>query len=206
MRAPVDATEYTWWLVSRAAGVTSFALASVAVILGLVMAGRLAAKPGMARKLKAVHEHAALGSLVALAIHGLALLGDGWLSPGLTGVLVPFALDYRPLATGIGILAGYGMALLGLTFYVRRRIGAQRWRRAHRWTMLVWLLAALHALTAGSDAASPWLRAILGASAAAIAVLFAARLAESRSRAKAVASSRSSSPAAASVARDAAGA
>jgi hypothetical protein len=65
------------------------------------------------------------------------------------------------IGIGIGILAGWLAALLGLSFYARRRIGAQRWRRAHRWTVLVWAMSAVHTLTAGTDASTPWMRAIL---------------------------------------------
>src|SRR3712207_6970192 len=49
-------------------------------------------------------------------------LGDSWLNPGFKGLLVPFAMDYKPLFTGLGIISGYLAALLGLSFYVRRRI------------------------------------------------------------------------------------
>ena len=172
-----DPSHYVWWLTSRAAGVTAFALASAAVIAGLMMAGKIAAKPGRARVLKAVHEHAAVGTLVAVAVHGLALLGDRWLNPGLTGLLVPFTMDYRPLATGLGVLAGYGMALFGLTFYARRRIGARLWRKAHRFTIVFWALAAVHTITAGSDVTTPWMRGILGVTIAPVVVLFLARIA-----------------------------
>jgi sulfoxide reductase heme-binding subunit YedZ len=171
-----DPTQYVWWLTSRAAGVTAFALASAAVMAGLMMAGKIAAKPGRARVLKAVHEHAAVGALIAVAVHGLALLGDHWLNPGLTGLVVPFSMGYRPLATGLGVIAGYGMALLGLTFYARRRIGPRLWRKAHRLTIVFWALAAVHAITAGSDVTTPWMRGILGATVAPIVVLFLARV------------------------------
>jgi len=177
-----DPGHYVFWLMSRAAGVTAFALASVSVILGLMMAGKLSRRPGMARRLRAVHEHAALAALIAIAVHGLALLGDHWLRPGLTGIAVPFTMSYRPLATGIGILAGYLAALLGLSFYARRRIGARLWRRAHRLTIVVWAMAAIHALTAGTDASTPWMRAILALSAAPILVLFIARTTAGRRR------------------------
>ena len=40
---------------------------------------------------------------------------------------VTFALGYRPLVTGIGIIAGYVVLVLGPSFYLRRRIGARRW-------------------------------------------------------------------------------
>jgi sulfoxide reductase heme-binding subunit YedZ len=175
-----DPTHYLFWLTSRAAGVTAFALASVSVGLGLTMAGRLARGPGRAKLLRAIHEQTALGALIAIVVHGVALLGDRWMHPGVVGISVPFAMGYRPLATGIGIIAGYLAALLGLSFYARRRIGARLWRKAHRFTVAVWLLAAIHAITAGTDASTPWMRAILVASAVPIAGLFAARLASGR--------------------------
>src|SRR3712207_7519449 len=71
-------------------------------------------------------------------------LGDSWLNPGFKGLLVPFAMDYKPLFTGLGIIAGYLAALLGLTFYMRRRIGPKLWRKAHRATVLVWALGIVH--------------------------------------------------------------
>jgi methionine sulfoxide reductase heme-binding subunit len=179
---PPDPTHYIFWLTSRAAGVTAFALASISVGLGLTMAGRLARGPGRARLLRTIHEQTALGALIAIVVHGVALLGDRWMHPGLAGISVPFAMSYRPLATGIGIIAGYLAALLGLSFYARRRIGARLWRRAHRLTIVVWLLAAVHALTAGTDASTPWMRVILIASAVPIAGLFAARVAGARRR------------------------
>jgi sulfoxide reductase heme-binding subunit YedZ len=171
-----DPTHYLFWLTSRAAGVTAFALASVSVGLGLTMAGRLARGPGRAKLLRTIHEQTALGALIAIVVHGVALLGDRWMHPGLAGISVPFAMQYRPLATGIGIIAGYLAALLGLSFYARRRIGARLWRKAHRFTVVVWLLAALHAITAGTDASTPWMRAILVVFAVPITGLFAARM------------------------------
>ena len=177
-----DPSLYTWWLVSRAAGVTAFALSSASVILGLSMAGKLARRPGAARRWRSLHEHLAVGTLLAVAIHGAALLGDHWMHPGVSGILVPFQMSYRPLATGIGILAAYGMALFGLTFYARRRIGTRLWRAAHRFTIVFWGLAAAHAFTAGTDASTVWMRVILGASGAAITVLLVNRVFAGRRR------------------------
>ena len=61
-------------------------------------------------------------------------------------------MDHEPLFTGLGIIAGYLAALLGLSFYVRRRIGAKRWRTLHRCTVLVYVLGVVHTLGAGTDA------------------------------------------------------
>jgi hypothetical protein len=55
--------------------------------------------------MRALHERVALVALGALAAHGLVLLGDGFLHPGLGGIVVPFAMSYRPVWSGIGISA-----------------------------------------------------------------------------------------------------
>lgn len=180
--------EYGWWLASRAAGIVGYGLFSVAVLAGLAMASRLAAEPAHKRLLLQVHEHAALAGLIAVAVHGITLLGDAWLDPGPLGVAVPFVIDYRPLAVAAGIVSGYLAAALGLSFYVRRRVGAARWRRLHHFTLLAWLLGFLHAVSAGSDAGSLGLRLLLLWTAGPITVLLVARvLAERRRRARAAA-------------------
>ena len=126
--------------------------------------------------------HGAIAALVAIGLHGTMLLGDRWLHPGVKGLLVPFALGYRPLFTGLGIVGGYLAALLGLTFYARRRIGARLWRKAHRFTVVVYALAVVHALGAGTDAGSPWLRYGILATGAPILFLFLLRVLPRRRR------------------------
>ena len=153
-------THYIWWLVSRASGIVAVALVSISVLIGLAMA----AKQVPARRKRgvvALHEQVAVVALVAIAVHGGSLMGDAWLRPGLAGITIPFALHYRPGFTGLGIIAGYLAVLLGPTFYLRRRIGARTWRRLHRLTPLIWMLAAVHTLGSGSDASSLWLRGVV---------------------------------------------
>lgn len=151
---------YLFWITSRAAGSAAMLLASVSVGLGLMMAARLS-KPNL-QDLRAVHEALSLTTLGLVLLHGVALLGDGWLHPGLTGIAIPFDGAYRPLWTGIGIIAAYGLAALGISYYFRRRLGAARWRRAHRMTAVFWLLAIVHTIGAGTDATEWWFL-ILGA-------------------------------------------
>jgi methionine sulfoxide reductase heme-binding subunit len=151
-----DPMDYGWWLASRASGLVALALITLSVGVGLAMAGKAFRKPGLPRKLMALHEHAALGGLIAIAVHGITLLGDRWLHPGPAGIAVPFVMDYRPAYTGLGIVAGYLAAALGLSFYARRRIGAKLWRKLHKSTIAVYVLAVIHTLGAGSDVA--WVR------------------------------------------------
>jgi sulfoxide reductase heme-binding subunit YedZ len=193
MIAP-DPLQYGWWLAARASGIVALALVTLSVGVGLAMAGRVARRPGLSRTLMALHEHAALAGLVAIAVHGLTLLADPWLHPGIAGVTVPFAMGYRPAFTGLGILAGYLAALLGLSFYARRRIGARLWRRAHRATVLVYALGVVHALGAGSDSATPWLRTFVLVTGAPILVLVLRRVTARRPAPRAVQAAEGASP------------
>jgi len=170
--------QHGWWLASRASGLVALGLVTISVGIGLLMSTKLMRRPGLGPKLAAIHEHAAVAGIVAIAVHGLTLLGDAWLNPGLAGIAIPFKMAYRPLFTGLGILGGYLAALLGLSFYARRRIGARLWRKAHRFTVVVYLLAVVHTLGAGTDASTPWLRGWLLLTAPPIAILFAIRLAK----------------------------
>jgi methionine sulfoxide reductase heme-binding subunit len=178
-----DILTHVWWLASRSAGVVALVLVATSVTIGLVLATGLGGPPARRRALVAVHEHAALTGIVAIALHGALLLGDPWLRPGLSGLLVPFLMPYRPLFTGLGVLGGYAAALLGLSFYARRRIGAKRWRNLHRATPLVYVVGLVHTLGAGSDAGTAWLRAFMVASALPIAGLLALRFSGRRRRA-----------------------
>ncbi len=156
-----DPMEFGWWLASRASGIVALVLIAASVTIGLGMAAKAFQKPGLPRVLIAVHEHAALAALVAIAVHGLTLLGDAWLNPGPLGIAVPFVIDHEPVFTGLGIIGGYLAAILGLTFYIRRRVGTRRWRNLHRLTPLVYVLGVVHALGSGTDAGTPWMAAIL---------------------------------------------
>ena len=148
------AGEHLFWITSRAAGGAALILASAAVGAGLMVSTK---RPNANKSdLRAIHEALSLTTLAMVALHGLSLLGDSYLNPGLTGIAIPFVGFYRPLWTGLGIVAGYGLAALGLTYYLRDRVGAARWRKLHRLTAVFWVLAIVHTIGAGSDAAQLW--------------------------------------------------
>ncbi|HEX2393447.1 MAG TPA: ferric reductase-like transmembrane domain-containing protein [Solirubrobacterales bacterium] len=150
----MSAAHHLFWITSRAAGSAALLLSSAAVLMGLTMSS--SRRNPNRRDLRTLHEALSMTALAMVGLHGVSLLGDAYLNPGLAGIVVPFAGNYRPLWTGTGILAGYGLAALGLSYYFRARIGAARWRRAHQLTAVFWLLAIVHTIGAGSDAVEPW--------------------------------------------------
>lgn len=190
MIAP-DPTHYGWWIASRASAIVALIAVSLSVILGLTMSTRLLARrPRFKRLLLGTHEHLALASMIAIAVHGLTLLGDHWLKAQPIDLVVPFTGHYRPFWTGLGVIAGLLALLLGLSFYARRRIGARRWRSLHRFTIVVYVLGIIHTIGAGTDAPTPWLRVIVLGSLAPVTFLTVLRIAQSR--VSAPAASRSS--------------
>ena len=146
--------EHFFWITSRAAGVAALLASSAAVTLGLLMGGRLL--KGRGPDLRVTHEALSLATIVALLIHAFALLGDGYLSPSLADLTIPLVSSYERLWMTMGIVAGWGLIILGLSYYARGRIGPARWRRLHRFTALAWILGVAHGLGQGTDAGSAW--------------------------------------------------
>jgi methionine sulfoxide reductase heme-binding subunit len=147
---------HLFWITSRAAGTAALVLASMAVTVGLMIGGKLMSGRGRGGDLRALHEALSLATLAAIAVHGVALLGDPYLHPGLSGISIPFAGRYRPFWTGLGIAAGWALGALGLSYYFRERIGAARWRALHRFTVAFWALGVVHTIGSGTDARTIW--------------------------------------------------
>jgi sulfoxide reductase heme-binding subunit YedZ len=169
-----SATPHLFWITSRAAGIVALVLASLAVSLGLLMSTKLLRKRGP--DLIAVHEVLSLATMAAIVVHGVTLIGDKYLHPSIADIAVPFLGSYKTAWTSIGIIGGWGMILLGLSYYARRRIGAARWRKLHRFTALAWLLGLGHALGEGTDAGQVWFLAMIAIVAIPALGLLAARM------------------------------
>jgi sulfoxide reductase heme-binding subunit YedZ len=171
-----DPLTHVWWIASRASGIVALLLVTISVGIGLTMSAKLLRKRGLGPKLTAIHEQTALAGLIAIGVHAVTLLGDPWLHPSLAGISVPFVMGYRTFFTGLGIIGAWLAALLGLSFYFRRSIGAALWRKAHRATVVVYVLGLVHAIGAGTDASTAWLRWFMALTAIPIAGLFLRRV------------------------------
>jgi sulfoxide reductase heme-binding subunit YedZ len=146
----------TFWLLARATGLASYVLLTLSVLAGLVLKSRpfgTRIKPANATRM---HRTLAMLSLAALALHGLTLVLDHTVEIGLGALLVPGLAPYRPLWTGMGVLAGELMLIVYVSFALRRRIGVKNWRRLHWSTYGVFAAATAHGVMAGSDSGQPW--------------------------------------------------
>lgn len=145
----------TFWLLARATGLTAYLLLTSSIVAGLVLKSR----PFRSLRPAAVtdtHRFLAMLGLGAVAFHGGALLLDSTVRITPAALLVPGLSPYRPLATGLGVLAAELMIVVYASFSLRRRIGVRNWRRLHWATYAIFGAATVHGLAAGTDSAQPW--------------------------------------------------
>lgn len=146
----------TFWLLARASGLTAYVLLTTTVLAGLVLKSRpfgRALKPATVTDAHRFLTFLALGMLV---LHGVALTLDQTVHMPVAALVVPGLSPYRPVAVSLGVVACELAALVAVSFSVRRRIGFRVWRRLHWATYLLFLLATVHGVAAGTDSSRPW--------------------------------------------------
>ena len=167
------AGDHVFWITSRAAGVAALVVSSMAVCAGLLMSGTTRRR---IPDLRAIHEALSLATLAALTLHAVALLGDSFMSPSLADIAIPFVSGYQRVWTSMGIVAGWMLIILGMSYYARARIGPARWRSLHRFTALAWVLGVVHSIGEGTDAGAAWFLLTAAMVALPAAALLAVRL------------------------------
>lgn len=177
----VNPGSHIFWITSRAAGTTALLTSSASVMVGVAQSGGLVRLRRRGPELRALHEILSLVTLACVLVHGLTLLADGWLSPSIVQVVVPFTASYRTVFTGIGIIAAYGLAALSLTYYARARIGPARWRKMHRFVAVFWIAGLVHSIGAGTDSGTWWFLGLLAfTTVPAVVILFIRQLPRGR--------------------------
>jgi predicted ferric reductase len=143
------------WYLSRASAFAAYVLLWWSMVLGLTLTNRLARIWPGGPTANDLHEHASLLGLVFGMLHAFVLLGDSYIGYTLPQILIPFAGTYAPLWVGLGQIGLYLMALVTVTFYLRRWIG-RAWRSIHYLSFGVFVLALLHGLFSGTDTSAAW--------------------------------------------------
>jgi methionine sulfoxide reductase heme-binding subunit len=145
------------WYAARAGGVVAYLLVSASVLAGITLAGKRRV-PGFPRfAVEDVHRFLGLLAGLFIAIHVGSIALDTVVPFSLTQLVVPFTASYRPLATGLGVVALELLVAVGITNRFRSRLPYRVWRRAHYATLAVWLLATGHGILAGTDRDQAWL-------------------------------------------------
>jgi predicted ferric reductase len=149
-----------YWYLSRASAMVAYSLLWLSMASGLIITNKLARLwPGGPIAFD-LHQFASLMGLAFALFHALILMGDKYINYNLAQVLVPFnSSGYKPIWVGLGQIGFYLLAIVSLSFYVRKRLGNRTWRLVHYLSFLTFALALLHGIFAGTDSSVLAIRA-----------------------------------------------
>ncbi len=168
------------WMLSRTTGLLAYVALSLDAIAGLLVSTRSGDRWMPRGQLVDIHGWLSPLALALVLAHGLVLLADGYARFDILDVTVPFASSHRRFAVGVGVVAGYLVLVVHLSFGLRKRIGTATWRRLHYLSFAAFVLVTLHAMAAGSDRAHPWFASVYAVLLLGVAVLVVRRLTGAR--------------------------
>jgi len=145
------AGEKAFWTASRLTAFLAYLAFAGSTAYGLGMSSGLidavAGKPVSF----ALHRDLAWVGLALAAAHIFLLLGDSYIGFTVPTLLIPGTSPYLPVPVLIGQVAAWAALFTTLSFYLRARMGLRLWRGLHSLSAIVFVLATLHGLWAGSD-------------------------------------------------------
>ncbi len=147
-----------WWYVSRASGILAWALLSLSVCWGLFISTKAVAKATAPAWTLDLHRFLGGVSVLATAAHLGGLVADNYVHFGVAELLVPFKSSWRPVAVASGVVSFYLLIAVEMTSLAMKRIPRAWWRRIHRTSFVLWLMASVHMLQAGADVDNALLR------------------------------------------------
>jgi sulfoxide reductase heme-binding subunit YedZ len=148
------------WYLMRGSGVVTLLLLTLVVALGIATANRFRPHGLPLFVTTTVHRNASLLAVAFLGIHVATALIDPEASVQLLAVVVPFTAHWSPFWVGLGTLALDLVGALVVTSLLRKHLAYRVWRSIHWAAYGAWPLAFAHALGAGSDVRTTWLRAV----------------------------------------------
>jgi len=147
-----------WWYVSRSSGILAWVLLSFSVCWGLFVSTKAVAKASTPAWILDLHRFLGGVAVLVTGVHLAGLVADSYVEFGWVEILVPFGSEWKPGAVASGVIAFYLLMAVELTSLAMKRMPRRLWRAVHRSSLVLWLLATVHMLQAGTDATNPYLR------------------------------------------------
>ncbi|MCB9371612.1 MAG: ferric reductase-like transmembrane domain-containing protein [Microthrixaceae bacterium] len=165
-----------WWYTARAGGIVAWGLLAASVLWGLALSTKVLGKRPRANWLLDLHQWLGTLTMVFLGVHVAGLMLDSYVDFGVADVLVPFASSWDPAAVAWGIVALYLLLAVELTALARRWLPRKVWRSVHYLSFPLFVLATVHGVAAGTDAATTFAVATVVVVVAMVALLSFVRL------------------------------
>ena len=166
-----------YWYLARSSAWVAYLLLWGSMLMGLLITTKAARLWPGGPAAYDVHQFVSLMSIAFALFHGLILTGDRYINFSVMQVFIPFSNPaYRPFWVGIGQVGFYALAIVGLSFYVRRTITPRGWRLIHYLAFVAFLFALVHGVASGTDSVQPWALLLYGFSGGTVMILTAYRI------------------------------
>jgi DMSO/TMAO reductase YedYZ heme-binding membrane subunit len=169
-------TTQLWWYTARSGGIVAWALLTASVLFGLALSTKVFGKRPRPNWLLDLHRFLGGAAVVFTVVHVVSILLDEFVHFSVADVLIPFASSWKPGAVAWGIVGFYLLLAIEITSLLRSRISKKLWRTTHYASFPLFVIASIHALTAGTDRNTLLLRYGIIVSAVAVLVLTLVRI------------------------------
>ena len=140
------------WLAARAAGIVTFLLLTFQVCLGLILSHPTNKSTWkLSKRIFPWHEHVWVFVMAFLLVHIVSIVLDPFAKVTVIGALIPGLSEYRSAPVAVGTMALYAFLVTAITARYTKLLPAGIWLKIHRLSLVVWVLAWLHAVLAGTD-------------------------------------------------------
>jgi predicted ferric reductase len=140
------------WLAARASGLVCYLLLTAQIVFGLVLSHPTNQSTWkLSKRLFPWHENLWIFVLAVLGAHIVSLLLDPYAGVGIAGTFIPGLSSFRSSPVALGTLAMYALIVTGMTARYTKLLPPGFWLKLHRLSLVVFILAWLHGILAGTD-------------------------------------------------------
>lgn len=140
---------FAWW-ATRAFGMLAYVALWLSMLFGLLLSSRHTGRLSVP-VISELHNQWSLAALVATGLHVAAAVSEPQWGVPLASVAIPFTSSNLTGPVALGTFALWGMAAVAVTTWLRSRLSYGTWRAVHGLAFGAFLIALLHAVTAGTD-------------------------------------------------------
>ena len=173
------------WYIARSAGLVAWTLLAASVVWGLILSTKVFGKRPRPAWVLDLHRYLGGLAVVFVAVHIAGIMADRYVDFGWVQTFVPLASSWRPVAVAWGVVSLYVLLAVEITSLLRHRIPETWWRRTHVASFALFVMSAIHALSAGTDASTRAMQWWILGGIAMVSGLVAVRLATRGNRSRA---------------------
>jgi methionine sulfoxide reductase heme-binding subunit len=147
--------ELRYWLAARATGIVAFLLLTLQIVLGLVLSHPTNRSTwNLSKRIFPWHDHLWVFVMAFLVAHIVSLVVDPKSGVSLGAVVIPGLAEYRSSPVAIGTFALYAFLVTAITARWTKLLPRGAWLSLHRLALLIFVMAWMHGVLAGTDTSS----------------------------------------------------